>query len=160
MKRSVLLLLLLAASVMAWSQSKKFVGVWSLVSVENVSADSSRSYPYGETPVGLLIFGKEGDYAIQILKAERPKVASNNKNTATPEENKALVQGTNSHFGTYSIDEKNHTITYKVSYAFFPNWEGKELKTSYVLSGDTLRSFSTNTTFGGSSAIVTWKRGR
>ncbi|MEQ1677385.1 MAG: lipocalin-like domain-containing protein [Chitinophagaceae bacterium] len=160
MKRSVLLFLLLATSFISWSQSKKFVGVWSLVSVENVNADSSRTYPYGENPVGMLIFGKDGDYASQLLKAKRPKITSNNKNTATPEENKALVQGNNSHFGTYIIDEKDHTITYKVEYAFFPNWEGRELKASYILSGDTLRSFSTNTTFGGSSVIVTWRRRR
>ncbi len=159
MKKVVILLAVLQLlTSTSWAQSNTVTGVWTLVSVENVNADSSNTFPYGQSPQGLLIFEPSGDYAIQILKAGRPLIASNNKNTATAEENKVLVQGSNSHFGKYSIDAGNHTITYKVAHAFYPNWEGRELKTSYTISGDTLRSYSNNTTNGGSSAIVTWKR--
>jgi len=158
MKKHVLLLGLLITSVSAWAQTSRFSGAWSLVSVENTNPDNSKTFPYGEAPQGLLLFEQNGDYAVQIMKAARPKVASNNKNTATPEENAALVQGNNSHFGKFLIDDKNHTITYQVEHAFFPNWEGRELKSSYTLTGDLLQIFSKNTTNGGASAIVTWKR--
>ena len=158
MKKHVLLSGLLIMSVTTWAQTGKFSGAWSLVSVENTNPDNSKTFPYGEAPQGLLVFEQNGDYAVQIMNAARPKVASNNKNTATPEENAALVQGNNSHFGKFLIDEKNHTITYQVEHAFFPNWEGRELKSFYTLTGDLLRIFSKNTTNGGASAIVTWKR--
>src|SRR5574340_1213724 len=69
---------------------KQFAGTWSLVTVENTNADGSKTLPYGENPVGLLVFTDAGDYAIQILKVIRPKVAAGDKNKATPGENAAL----------------------------------------------------------------------
>lgn len=139
--------------------SRKFIGVWSLMAVENIDPDGSKTLPYGEHPQGMLVFEPNGDYAIQILKAVRPKVASNDKNKATPEENAALVQGNNSHFGTYSVDEEKHTIVFKVEHAFYPNWEGVVQERSYVLENNVLRYVVTQTTNGGpATAVVIWKR--
>jgi hypothetical protein len=139
--------------------NKKFVGVWSLVAVENINPDSSKTYPYGENPQGLLIFEPNGDYAIQILKAARPKIAANDKNKGTADENAALVQGNNSHFGTYSIDESKHIITFNVEHAFYPNWEGNVQPRSYTLENNILRYVVTHTTNGGNIiAVVVWKK--
>ncbi len=158
MKKTIFLFTLFVFALGVNAQNSKLTGVWTLVSVENINADSSRTYPYGNAPVGQLIFEAGGNYSVQILKADRPAIASGNKNTATAEENTALVQGGNSHFGNYVINEKDHSITFKVAHAFFPNWEGRDLTSIYTLSGDVLKSYSKNTTFGGSTAIVTWKR--
>ena len=138
---------------------QQFVGSWSLVAVENINPDSSKTLPYGENPQGLLVFELNGDYAIQILKAVRPKVAANDKNKATPEENAALVQGNNSHFGTYSIDEANYVITFNVQHAFYPNWEGDVQQRSYTLENNVLKYVVTHTTNGGAiTAVVVWKK--
>jgi len=138
---------------------KQFVGAWSLSAVENINPDSSKTLPYGENPQGLLVFEPNGDYAIQILKVERPKVATNDKNKATPEENAALVKGSNSHFGKYSVDEAKHIITFKVGHAFYPNWEGTVQERSYTLENNVLRYVVTHTTNGGAiTAVVVWKR--
>lgn len=138
---------------------KEFVGTWSLVAVENTNADGSKTLPYGENPVGLLVFTNTGDYAIQILKAVRPKVAANDKNKATPQENAELVQGNNSHFGTYSVDETKHTITFNVQHALYPNWEGAAQIRSYTLENNILTYVVTNTTNGGAvTAKVVWKK--
>ena len=138
---------------------KQFVGTWSLVAVENINPDSSKTLPYGESPQGLLVFEPNGDYAIQILKAVRRKIAANDKNKATPEENAALVQGNNSHFGKYSVDEAKHNITFKVEHAFYPNWEGTVQERSYTLENNVLRYVVTHTTNGGAiTAVVVWKR--
>ncbi len=139
--------------------SKEFIGVWSLMVVENINPDGSKTLPYGEHPQGMLVFEPNGDYAIQILKADRPKVAANNKNKPTAEENAALVQGNNSHFGTYSVDEEKHMIAFKVEHAFYPNWEGVVQERSYVLENNVLRYVVTQTTNGGAAtAVVIWKR--
>lgn len=137
----------------------QFVGTWSLVAIENTNADGSKTFPYGEDPIGLLYFSGNGEYAIQILKAERPKVEANNKNRATPEENAALVRGSNSHFGTYTVDETNHTITFNVKHAFYPNWEGAKQVRSYTLKNGVLTYIVTNTTNGGNvTAKVVWRK--
>lgn len=138
---------------------KQFAGTWSLVAVENTNADGSKTQPYGESPVGLLVFSNDGDYAIQILKSVRPKVAGNDKNKATNEENAALVQGNNSHFGTYTVDMMKRTITFNVKHAFYPNWEGTAQVRSYTLEGNTLSYIVTHTTNGGLiTAEVVWMK--
>jgi len=138
---------------------QQFIGTWSLVAVENTNGDGSKTLPYGENPVGLLVFSANGDYAIQILKAVRPKVAANDKNKATAAENAALVQGNNSHFGVYSIDDVKHTITFNVQHAFYPNWEGHIQVRNYTLENNVLSYIVTNTTNGGATtAKVVWKK--
>ncbi|MEH6305524.1 lipocalin-like domain-containing protein [Olivibacter sp. CPCC 100613] len=138
---------------------KQFVGTWSLIAVENTNIDGSKIQPYGQNPVGLLVLTEKGDYAIQILKATRPKVKAGDKNKATPDENSALVQGNNSHFGTYSVEPEKHTITFHVQHAFYPNWEGIAQVRSYKLEDNMLRYVVTNTTNGGAvTATVVWKK--
>jgi len=133
-------------------------GTWSLVAVENQNADGTKTYPYGTNPVGLLVFDTGGRYAMQILKAERPRVAANDKNKATPEENAALVQGNNSHFGKVDVDEKAHVITFHIEHAFYPNWEGTIQSRSYTLEGDTFQYLGATTSGGTTIAKVVWKR--
>jgi len=141
------------------NKNEKLIGLWSLVAVENTNPDGSKTLPYGPNPQGLLVFDTNGSYAIQILKAVRPQVAAGDKNKATPEENAALVQGNNSHFGKYSTDELKKTITFQVEHAFYPNWEGTVQERFYTLSNNELKYIVTNTTNGGAiTAAVIWKK--
>ena len=139
---------------------EQLIGTWKLVSVDNIYPDSSRVHPYGETPKGMLVFDDRSNYAIQIYKAVRPKVASGDKNICTPEESKALIQGSNAHFGTYTVDEAKHTITFKVDHASFPNWEGIDQERTYVYTGKEVRYVVTHTTQGGKAVVaeVVWRR--
>jgi Lipocalin-like domain len=142
------------------SLKQNMVGTWALVSVTNIYPDGNKVYPYSDNPQGMLMVDKAGHYAIQILKAKRPKVASGDKNVCTPEENAALVQGSNSHFGQYSMDEKNKTITFSIEHASFPNWEGTQQKRSYTFVNNTLTYVVTHTTQGGQPVIseVAWRK--
>jgi len=45
--------------------------------------------------------------------------------TGTPEEYAAIMRGSLSVFGTYTVDEEKKTVTYKIVSASFPNWEGE-----------------------------------
>jgi hypothetical protein len=154
------LLFMLPFANLAQAQSTtKLSGIWSLVSVENTQADGSKTLPYGKDPVGMLVFHDDGSYAIQILKANRPKVAANDKNKATPEENAAMVQGNNSHFGRYKVNAENSTIFFYIDHAFYTNWEGTLQERTYTLEGDLLKYAVTNTTNGGAiTATVAWRR--
>ncbi|RAJ77588.1 lipocalin-like protein [Chitinophaga dinghuensis] len=138
---------------------QQFWGTWSLVSVENISADGSKTTPYGEDPVGMLLFTKEGSYAIQILKANRSKVLANDKDKATAEENAALVRGNNAHFGTYTVDENNQVIVFSIQHAFYPNWEGTTQVRTYSLKNNVLTYTVTTPTNGGAAvAKVVWRK--
>jgi hypothetical protein len=50
-----------------------------------------------------LYFESTGRYALVIAHDGFPKFASNGRVNATPEENKAVVEGSIAHFGTYSV---------------------------------------------------------
>jgi Lipocalin-like domain len=171
MKKLLFLILVLGSITVVHAQKGKkalsekpvqqrLVGTWALISVDNIYPDSSRVHPYGDNPRGMMVFDANGNYAIQILKAIRPKVASGDKNKCTPEENAALVQGSNSHFGKYSVDETTKTITFIIEHASFPNWEGTEQKRTYTYTGSGIKYIVTNTTQGGQAVIaeVAWRR--
>jgi hypothetical protein len=168
MKKIILIIVFMSCIVCTTAQSAKptdasdisFAGTWSLVSIENVLADGTHIYPYGIEPKGLMVFDKSGNYSLQILNPSCPKIATGDKNTATPEEYKALVQGANSHFGKYEADPVNQTLTFRIEYSSFPNWEGTTQKRMYSLRYDQLKYIVKNTTQGGKDVIaeVLWKR--
>lgn len=141
-------------------KSDSFIGSWSLVSITNIYQDGTKVQPYGEKPDGLLIFDEYGNYAIQILKKNRPFIASGNKNTSTPEENIAIVKGFNAHYGHYFVDSNAKTISFNVLHASFPNWENKVQKRTFSYVNNVLKYIVTNTTQGGKSVLaeVVWKR--
>lgn len=167
MKQTCLNLLLLAIAFGSFSQSNndaqssvQWTGTWKLLDVVNTNPDGSTVRPYGNDPSGILVFDAQGNYSIQILKAQRPKVVSGDKNKCTPEEYAALVQGSNSHFGKYIFDTKSQTVVFKIEGASFPNWEGTEQKRFYTIKDDVISYKVTQTTQGGSSVVaeVSWRK--
>jgi hypothetical protein len=147
----------LAGSAVAQS-AEDLVGAWTLVSDENLRPDGSRVQLMGPDPQGLVIFLADGRYSLQLLRASRPKFASNNRMEGTSEENKAAVQGANPHWGKYSVNEADQTILFKIEHAFFPNWEGTEQKRPFTLVGDQL-TWITAASTGGKAELV-WRRAK
>ena len=162
MKKVMLVLFVFVNTMSVFSQksSNDLVGPWSLVSIDNIYPDGTRVHPYGEHPDGLLMFDREGNYAIQILKASRPKIASGDKNNCTPEEYASIVKGTNSHYGTYQVNPERNTITFNIAHASFPNWEGTVQVRSFTLANDQIKYVVNHTTQGGQSVIaeVVWRK--
>ncbi len=104
-----------------------------------------------------MIFNPDGRYALVLLRSDLPKFASNNRMTGTPEENKAVVQGTNSHFGTYSVDGNN--LVFRIEAATYPNWSGAEQKRPFTLTGDEL-TYVVPAASGGGTARLVWRRAK
>jgi hypothetical protein len=157
----LLALALFAGKATAQKTAKEqLVGTWTLVLVDNVLPDGSRVQLYGPNPEGIVIFDASGRYSMQILRDDRPKFASNDKSKGTPEEYKAAVQGSNSHFGRYTVNETDHTVTFYIEHASFPNWEGTERKSPFTLTGDEFKYTVANPTTGGANVTgeVEWKR--
>ena len=81
---------------------------------------------WGRDPIGLLILTNNGLFSSQIMRSDRPKFASNSRVKGTPEENKAVVHGSISNFGTYTVDDAEKTITFWYLGSTFPNRERTE----------------------------------
>jgi hypothetical protein len=75
---------------------KQLVGDWALVSAGAPNPDIK---PFGPND-GFATFQSNGRFSLQLILSGLPKFASNNRATGTPEENKAVVQGSISYFGS------------------------------------------------------------
>ena len=109
----------------ATSLKAQIVGSWNFVVAEVTASDGKKSFPFGETPKGILIFTADGRFAQIHVAGDVPKIASNNRMTGTPEEYAGIMKRSLSVFGTYAGDEDNKTVTYNIVSSSFPNWEGE-----------------------------------
>jgi hypothetical protein len=135
----------------------QLVGTWTIVSNYNERQDGSKFEPFGPNPTGILIFDTNGRISLQILSSRLPKFASNNRQEGTPEENKAIVQGTLCFFGTYSVSEAERTLNLHIESSSFPNWNGTDQKRFLNLTGGELK-WTNPTPASGGTAYVVWKR--
>jgi len=140
-------------------QGNELVGAWAIVSSDTVRPDGNRSPTFDRSPKGILILDPSGHYALELMRAELPKFASTNRTEGTPDENKAVVQGVLAHYGRYSINDADHSLTFHIEASSFPNWAGTEQKRPFTLSGDELR-WKTAAASGGGSAELVWKRAK
>jgi hypothetical protein len=161
---SVLGLALLAGNALGAPKAKfnkrQLVGTWTMTASENVRPDGTKVEPYGSNPKSILIFDGGGHYSLTIVRSDLPKFSGSTSDQGTAEENKAVVAGIITHFGTYSINEADRTITTHVEASSFPNITGTDQKRSIIsLNADELR-YANATTATGTKAEVTWKRAK
>ena len=103
----------------------------------------------GNNPKSLLIFRDNGYYTWHVFRSDRPKFASNNRMQGTPDENKATMQGSLAYFGTYSVNEGDKTVMFRVEGSTYPNSEGEELKRIITsLTTDELNYVNPSTSLG------------
>jgi hypothetical protein len=114
-----------AAAQPAAGLKEQIVGSWNFVVAEVTAPDGNKSFPFGETPKGILIFTADGRFAQIHVAGDVPRIASNNRLTGTPEEYAEIMRRSLSVFGSYTVDEANKTVTYNIVSASFPNWQGE-----------------------------------
>lgn len=141
----------------AAESAKSLVGTWTLVSEMATDASGKKEAAFGSNPKGQVIFASNGHYDLIITRADLPKFAANNRAKGTAEENKAVVAGSITHFGKYSVDAKDKSFTFHVESATYPNWNGTDQKRSFSISGNNLKWITPNASAGGSAELV-WKR--
>jgi hypothetical protein len=121
-----------------------------------VRPDGSKIPTFGDNPKGIIIFTSEGRFIYLFSRGDLPKFTSNNRNTGTPEENKAVVQGSIATFGTYSVAGTDLMI--KVENSTLPNWIGADQKRTIAITGDELKWTNAAASGGGVVELVL-KRG-
>ena len=161
--RIVALLALVLTGSQAGAQQKslreQIVGTWNFQVAEVVAPDGKKSFPFGETPKGILIFTASGQFAQIHVAGDVPKIASNNRLTGTPEEYAAIMRRSLSVFGTYSVNEAKKTVTFKIVSATYPNWQGEaQERTIDKLTADEFVNTNPNVAGGRGRASNFYKR--
>ncbi len=135
------------------SLREQLVGTWTYVSVDIVRPDGSRVPLFGPNPSGLASFDGNGRYLLLTARTGLPKFASNNRADGTAEENKMVVQGSIAHFGRYTVNETDKTITFHIDTSTFPNWNGADQKRPFALTEDELK-WTTAASSGGTAEVI------
>jgi len=85
---------------------KPFIGTWRLISIEGASENARNR---GASPTGIIMYDANGYMNVQITPDRpRPKYTG----TPTPEQALDAMRGYTAYWGTYTIDEKNQTVTH------------------------------------------------
>ena len=115
------------------------VGMWRIVRCEDVSADGTVAYPFGERPLGYFVYDATGHLSVQVMR--NPPVrpfASGADDKPTDAEARAAYLGYAAYFGTYRVDKTNHVLHHVVEGALEPGYVGTDQPRPYRLNGDTL----------------------
>jgi hypothetical protein len=151
-------LLLSASQASAQALKEQLVGSWKLVSIYN-EKDGVRKDTFGPSPLGLYTFDKNGNFSQIILRSGLPKFTSGTREKGTPEENQAVVQGSNAYFGTYTVGEGGK-VTLNIVASTYPNWTQTTATRTVTVSGDELKSVNPTPSAGGGTAYTVWTRAK
>ena len=136
---------------------KELVGTWTIVSITQ-EKDGKTTDLFGPNPQGRRIIDADGHVFFMVTSGDLPKFASNNRAAGTPEENKAVVQGSIAYFGTIAVNEADKSYTYHIEVSTFPNWIGTERKSTYTINGDELIATASGSSVGEGTLRVVYKR--
>ena len=140
--------------------SAALIGTWELLAREDRNgAGEVRPDPVlGADPVGLLFYGREGRFALQLMKRER---GARPLGSGACLAGGARVQcGYDAYFGTYSVDDERGVVTQTLKAALSPESVGQVLTRQMSIAGDTLTIRVETASVGGEAVTRTlrWRR--
>jgi len=102
--------------------SADVVGWWELESWSQAFDDGRLLNPFGEQPLGRLIYSSDGDFSVMICKADIPQFSTGFQWTAEDEEKARAYDGVLAYFGKYEFDGSE--MQHQVEASLYPNWIG------------------------------------
>lgn len=163
---SVFAIAMLGLAASAFSQQKslkeQIVGAWTRVSTKYKFPDGKTTDTFGSNAKGMMILDAAGHVVFVTMRSDLPKFASKDRTKGTPEENKAVVTGSFTYFGTYTVNEADRTYTVHYEGSTFPNFDGIDAKrTIAALTADELKYENPVTTIGQGVVVeAVWKRAK
>lgn len=115
------------------SDQQCFIGAWRLVGL--TFADGRPDFAMGESPIGYIIYTKDGIMSAQLMRTERTPFDPQN---ITLEEAKSALADFFAYAGPFEIDHKQKIVTHRVKTHLSPKAINKDLKRSYRFEGKRL----------------------
>ncbi|OJT18170.1 hypothetical protein BO221_42565 [Archangium sp. Cb G35] len=136
------------------------VGTWQLISVEGRLPDGSRDYPYGQNPLGILMYDRLGNMAVQLMRRDRTPFKSADLKGGLAQEAKDALDGAAVYFGTYETEEQTETVCHHITGSVFPNWIGTVQRRKATMTGNRLVLSTEPLLMGGNESVVVleWQR--
>lgn len=136
-------------SVLSGAAPKGIVGSWRLARFEDIE-DGQVIRRFGDKPVGLFVYTADGHISIQIANPDNPACIAPGKTSGpgrkdalalppcTPEQAVALLNGTVTYWGTYSVDMAAGVVTHHVVSDVSNGYPGTAQPRPFRLNGDRL----------------------
>ena len=122
------------------SLREQLVGAWTLTScVERDIEMGVEHHPFGERPLGLILYTPDGYMSAQLQRPERPPFAEGDLLRATPAEYAAAGSSYVAYSGRFFVDEGKKSLSHEMAVSFFPNWLGQRQVRLVDLNGDHLQ---------------------
>jgi len=118
--------------------SNDFVGTWTLEKCVATQKDGKINYPYGEKPIGQLLYDEKGNMMVEIMKPGIKKFASTNLLQGTPEEILPAYYGFIAYYGTYRVIPDSNIVIHHLIACSFPNWVNQDQKRYYEFKNNQL----------------------
>ena len=128
--------------------AQQLAGAWFLAS------NGYRPAAVGPNAKGAAIFDGEGTFSLQIVSADVPKLAANDRLAGTANDNAQIAQGSLAYFGAYDVSEPAHTLTLHIYYSSFPNWRDTDQSWTVALVADQMSWTSS----AGATDTMVWFR--
>src|SRR5258708_34182005 len=104
---------------------EQLVGAWALSSfVERDIETGVENRPFGERPIGLILYTPDGYMSAQLQRPDRHAFADGDLLRATPEEYAAAGSSYIAYSGRFFVDEAKMSLSNEMAVSFFPNWLG------------------------------------
>lgn len=108
-----------------------FLGAWSLVSYAHVLVSGEVTRPYGDSPLGQLVYEASGYMSAQLSVGEPARLASSDSGGATEVEAAKAWRGYFGYWGTYRVEAEAGVVLHRVEGSSFPNWIGTEQRRQF-----------------------------
>jgi hypothetical protein len=143
---------------------EQLVGAWALMSfVERDIETGVENHPFGEHPLGLILYTPDGYVSAQLQRPERPPFADGDLLHATPEEYAAAGSSYIAYSGRFFVDEAKRSLSHEMAVSLFPNWLGQRQVRLVEVNGERLQlSPDGPQRFNGvlKTATLTWRRAK
>ncbi len=140
--------------------ARDMIGVWWLLSREDVAADgTARTEPsLGSNPLGILTYAPS-HFAAQFMKRDRSDLEVSESSMAG-ENNTGAVGGYDAYFGTYEVNEVDGGVIHRLEGALTSDNVGLEVSRALQVKGDSLVIQLDTTTAEGEpvTRTLTWER--
>jgi len=114
------------------------VGAWELVALYRESAEGRTHQPFGDRPVGLIMYTADGSMSAVLMRRDRTSVPDEAGESGSPGQTTAPSEEFTAYCGTYRLDPARGAVVHHVEVSHDPEMVGNDLVRYFEIDGDTL----------------------
>jgi hypothetical protein len=137
----------------------RLIGAWTLMSyVERDIATGIENHPWGERPLGLILYTPDGYMSAQLHRPDRSQFADGDPFRAAPQEYAAAGSSYVAYSGRFFVDDTEESLSHEMAVSFFPNWFGQRQTRRVNMTGEYLQLTIDRLNGAPKTATLTWRR--